>query len=147
MPREPSAAPYHDWNARIHAESYRSNAFARINDAAGRIVAIVNNYERLSFNFGPTLARWLGRADPQVSARLRAADEEQRARLGQRRRDGHGLRAPDRAALHPGRIGARSSCGGWPTSSAASAAPAEGLWLPETGVSPGDARDADRPRA
>lgn len=24
--REPSAAPFHDWNARIHAESYHANA-------------------------------------------------------------------------------------------------------------------------
>ena len=29
-PREPSAAPFHDWNARITAESYRANAYARI---------------------------------------------------------------------------------------------------------------------
>ena len=55
MEREPSAAPHHDWNARIHAECYRANAFARIHDADGRIEAIVNNYARLSFNFGPTL--------------------------------------------------------------------------------------------
>src|SRR5262249_23571944 len=78
MSREPSAAPYHDWNARIHAESYRANAFARIHDVRGHIAAIVNNYSRLSFNFGPTLARWIARADPQVEGRLRAADDEQR---------------------------------------------------------------------
>ena len=71
VPREPSAAPFHDWNARIHAECYRANAFARINDSAGRIEAIVDNYDRISFNFGPTLARWLGRHDPSVAARLR----------------------------------------------------------------------------
>ena len=82
MPREPSAAPYHDWNARIHAESYRSNAFARIHDGTGRITSIVNNYERLSFNFGPTRARWIGRHDPEVEARLRAADGVARARTG-----------------------------------------------------------------
>ena len=40
VPREPSAAPYHDWNARIHAESYRANAFARIHAGDGRIEAM-----------------------------------------------------------------------------------------------------------
>ena len=103
MPREPSAAPFHDWNARIHAECYRANAFARIHDGAGRIEAIVDNYDRMSFNFGPTLARWLGRHDPSVAARLREADAAQRQRLGQRRRDRAGVRAPDRAAVHRAR--------------------------------------------
>src|SRR4051812_28743737 len=80
--REPSAAPQHDWNARINGECYRANAFARIHDADGRIEAIVNNYARMSFNFGPTLARWLGRSDPDTHQRLRAADTEQRRRFG-----------------------------------------------------------------
>ena len=82
IPREPSAAPFHDWNERIDAESYRANAFARIHAGDGRIESIVNNYERLSFNVGPTLARWISRQDPAVEARLRAADVEQRQRLG-----------------------------------------------------------------
>jgi Domain of unknown function (DUF3536)/Glycosyl hydrolase family 57 len=80
--REPSAAPFHDWNARIHAECYRANAFARIHDRAGRIQSIVNNYSRLSFNFGPTLARWIQRNDPGTHLRLIAGDEEQQRRLG-----------------------------------------------------------------
>ncbi len=82
IPREPSAAPHHDWNARIHAECYRSNAFARVFAPDARIESIVNNYDRLSYNFGPTLARWIERHDPQVMLRLRAADEDQRRRLG-----------------------------------------------------------------
>jgi hypothetical protein len=80
--REPSAAPFHDWNARIHAECYRANAFARIHDRAGNIERIVNNYERLSYNFGPTLARWIERNDPRAHQRLFDADDDQRRRLG-----------------------------------------------------------------
>src|SRR5205807_7984405 len=57
--REPSAGPFHDWNERIAAESYRPNGFARIVDDHDRVVAIVNNYERLSFDIGPTLMSWL----------------------------------------------------------------------------------------
>ena len=82
IPREPSAAPFHDWNARIHSECYRANAFARIHDGAGRIESIVNNYDRLSFNFGPTLARFIEAHDPRTHERLRAADAAQRRRLG-----------------------------------------------------------------
>src|SRR5947209_4350187 len=72
--REPSAAPYHDWNDRITHESYRPNAFARILDDRNRVVGIVNNYERLSFDIGPTLAAWLDRHAPEVLDRMRQAD-------------------------------------------------------------------------
>jgi hypothetical protein len=82
LEREPSASPFHDWNQRIHSECYRANAFARIHDRAGRISAIVNNYQRMSFNFGPTLVRWMERYDLETHARLAAADAEQLGRLG-----------------------------------------------------------------
>ncbi|HUP69223.1 MAG TPA: DUF3536 domain-containing protein [Acidimicrobiales bacterium] len=72
--REASAAPFHDWNARIAAEAYRPNAAARILDDAGRVVAIVNNYERLSFDAGPTLMAWLERHEPDIYAAIVAAD-------------------------------------------------------------------------
>ena len=68
---EPSAAPFHDWNERIAAESYRPNAFARIFDGAGRVLAIVNNYEELSFNVGPTLMSWLERTSPTSTSGCR----------------------------------------------------------------------------
>jgi hypothetical protein len=135
MSREPSAAPYHDWNARIHAESYRANAFARIHDGAGKIAAIVNNYARLSFNFGPTLARWVSRHDPEVAARLRAADGEQRARLG---RGG----AIAQAYAHPIvpllNAADRRTQLLWGLSDFERrfGRKADGLWLPETAVSP-----------
>lgn len=83
--REPSAHPYHDWNERIHAECYRSNAVARILDEYGRVEGIVNNYAHLSFNFGPTLLAWLERHDPDAYARILEAD-----RQSVRRHDGHG---------------------------------------------------------
>jgi alpha-amylase/alpha-mannosidase (GH57 family) len=54
-----SAAPYHDWNERISAECYAPNGAARILNAKNQITRIVNNYARISFNFGPTLVAWL----------------------------------------------------------------------------------------
>ena len=83
--REESARPSHDWNERIHSECYRANAFARIVNGKGQIERIVNNYANLSFNFGPTLMRWLDAMHPETSARIVAADQ-----LGRHRHDGHG---------------------------------------------------------
>src|SRR4051812_7929978 len=54
-----SAAPFHDWNERITAECYGRNAAARIIDSEGRIESIVNNYSKISFNFGPTVLTWM----------------------------------------------------------------------------------------
>lgn len=74
VPIEPTAAPFSNWNERITAECYRPNAFARIFDDSGRIVRIVNNFERMSFDLGPTLARWLETAAPDVHDRIVAGD-------------------------------------------------------------------------
>jgi alpha-amylase/alpha-mannosidase (GH57 family) len=81
VPREPTAAPFPNWNARIHAECYRANAYARIYGPKQDVASIVNNYARLSFDLGPTLARWLERHDAQVMRRLRQGDADQQARL------------------------------------------------------------------
>ncbi|MEO1181201.1 MAG: glycoside hydrolase, partial [Cyanobacteria bacterium J06636_28] len=73
--RQPGAAPFHDWNERILRESYRPNAFARIMDHHGQVLQIVNNYEFLSFNIGPTLMSWLARHDIETYRRILAADK------------------------------------------------------------------------
>ncbi len=135
MPREPSAAPFHDWNARIHAECYRANAYARVHDGAGHISAIVDNYARLSFNFGPTLARWVGRHDAQVAARLRAADEAQRARTGRGGAIAQAYAHPIVPLLSP--VDKRTHLlWGLADFKNRFGRAADGLWLPETGVSP-----------
>jgi hypothetical protein len=83
--RQDSAHPYHDWNERINVECYRTNAFARILDHTNRIVNIVNNYARMSFNFGPTLLSWLERHSAITYRRILEADK-----LSQERCSGHG---------------------------------------------------------
>ena len=80
-----SAAPYHDWNARISAECYEPNTASRILDDEDWIVSIVNNYSRISFNFGPTLLSWMEHKNPSVYRAILSADRESRARFG-----GHG---------------------------------------------------------
>ncbi len=74
-----SAYPYHDWNARITAECYGPNAASRILDEQGRIVRIVNNYSKISFNFGPTLLSWLADKSPDVYEAILAADKMSQA--------------------------------------------------------------------
>jgi alpha-amylase/alpha-mannosidase (GH57 family) len=73
-----SAYPYHDWNARITAECYAPNAAARILDPERKIIDIVNNYSRISFNFGPTLLSWLERQQPDTYQAILAADQSSR---------------------------------------------------------------------
>ena len=74
-----SAYPYHDWNARITAECYGPNSASRILDEQDRIVRIVNNYSKISFNFGPTLLSWLEEKSPAVYQAILAADEMSQA--------------------------------------------------------------------
>ena len=80
-----SAFPYHDWNERITAECYAPNSGARIQNAEGRIIRIVNNYERISFNFGPTLLSWMETQAPRVYRGIIEADRSSKERFS-----GHG---------------------------------------------------------
>ena len=80
-----SAYPYHDWNERVTAECYARNAAARILDDNRHIVDIVNNYSKISFNFGPTLLSWMQDKDPEIYAAVLEAD-----RLSQQQFSGHG---------------------------------------------------------
>lgn len=80
-----SAQPYHDWNHRITAECYARNAASRILDSNKRIVDIINNYSKISFNFGPTLLSWMERKDPETYAAILEAD-----RMSLQNFQGHG---------------------------------------------------------
>ena len=80
-----SAAPYHDWNERVTAECYAPNTAARRVDEHNRVLDIVDNFEKISFNIGPTLFVWLERHRPEVYAKIIAAD-----RASVAARDGHG---------------------------------------------------------
>jgi alpha-amylase/alpha-mannosidase (GH57 family) len=71
-----SAGPYHDWNGRIARECYLPNGASRILDSERRISTIVNNYSRISFNFGPTLLSWMQESEPEGYQRILAGDRE-----------------------------------------------------------------------
>ncbi|WP_433967335.1 DUF3536 domain-containing protein [Tunturiibacter gelidiferens] len=80
-----SAAPYHDWNDRITAECYAPNGASRITNKQDEIIRIMNNYARMSFNFGPTLLSWLQDKAPRTYRMIVDADK-----FSAQRYSGHG---------------------------------------------------------
>ena len=80
-----SAFPYHDWNERITAECYASNAASRILDGEQRVMDIVSNYAKMNFNFGPTVLSWMELASPEVYQAILDADKQ-----SMQWRSGHG---------------------------------------------------------
>ena len=133
VPREASAAPYHDWNERILAECYRPVTEARILDHEGRIADILNTLEWMSWDAGPTLLRWLAREAPDTYGAFLEADRRSLERTG----FGNALAAPYHHVILPlasrrekvtevrwGMEDFRRRFGREP----------DGMWLPETAV-------------
>jgi alpha-amylase/alpha-mannosidase (GH57 family) len=71
-----SSHPYHDWNERISAECYGPNSASRILDENRVIKNIVNNYAKISFNFGPTLLSWMEVNDRETYEAILEADKQ-----------------------------------------------------------------------
>jgi len=71
-----SAYPYHDWNERVAAECYAPNTASRTLDSEDYITQIVNNYTKMSFDFGPTLLAWMEEKAPDVYQAVLEADRE-----------------------------------------------------------------------
>ncbi len=71
-----SALPFHDWNERINKECYNPNSVSKIVDSRNRILDMVNNYEHISYNFGPTLLSWMEKFAPLTYERIIKADIE-----------------------------------------------------------------------
>ena len=80
-----SAHPYHDWNERITAECYAPNTASRILDGKSVIKNIINNYSKISFNYGPTLLSWMKVNDAPTHDAIIEADRESARHFG-----GHG---------------------------------------------------------
>src|SRR5262249_20792818 len=80
-----SAPPSHDWNERVTAECYAPNTAARRLGPDNRIIDVVNNFAKISFNVGPTLLVWLERHAPDTYAKILEAD-----RVSVAAREGHG---------------------------------------------------------
>lgn len=80
-----SAHPFHDWNERIADECYTPNTQARILESEGRLQDVLNNYEYISFDFGPTLLSWMEQRCRDTYQAILDADA-----VSVERRSGHG---------------------------------------------------------
>jgi alpha-amylase/alpha-mannosidase (GH57 family) len=82
VPLDLTAAPDHDWNERITRECYAPLAAVPIRNSDGEVTRTVNCYEWLSFDVGPTLARWLEREHRDVYQAMQAGDRQSVKRTG-----------------------------------------------------------------
>ena len=80
--REPTAAPFHDWNQRIESECYAPMASARVLGPDGNVAHRDNLYAEMSFDVGPTLFEWMEKSAPATYAAILEADRISAARLG-----------------------------------------------------------------
>jgi len=69
IPREVGAEPFHDFNEKITAECYQPNA-------------AVGNFERISFDLGPTLAAWMSAHAADTYQRIVQSDRASVERFG-----------------------------------------------------------------
>ncbi len=110
---DPTSAPFPSWNARISAECYRPNAER-------------GNLDHITFDVGPTLTGWMAAEDPDVLARIAAAD--------------HGANAVAQGYHHvilplaSARDRRTEICWGLRDFALRFGRPAAGFWLPETAV-------------
>jgi alpha-amylase/alpha-mannosidase (GH57 family) len=129
-----SAAPYHDWNERICAECYAPNGAARIVNAKNQITRIVNNYARISFNFGPTLLSWLKENAARTYRMI--LDGESRSRQRNRGHSSAMAQVYNHMILPLANARDRVTQIRWGIADYENSfgAPPEGMWLPETAV-------------
>ncbi len=127
-----TAAPYHDWNERICAECYAPNGAARVVNVKNQITRIVNNYARISFNFGPTLLSWLKENAPRTYRMV--LDGEGRSRQRNRGHSSAMAQVYNHMILPLANARDRATQIRWGIADYENSfgAPPEGIWLPET---------------
>src|SRR3984957_16076407 len=129
-----SAYPYHDWNERITAECYAPNAASRILDSENRILKMLNNYAKMSFNFGPTVLSWMKEQAPRIYQAILDAD-----RCSGEQFSGHGsaiAQGYNHMILPLANRRDKVTQGKWGIADFESrfGRRPEGMWLPETAV-------------
>ena len=127
-----TAAPYHDWNERICAECYAPNGAARVLNVKNQITRIVNNYARISFNFGPTLLSWLRENAPRTYRMI--LDGEGRSRPRNRGHSSAMAQVYNHMILPLANARDRATQIRWGIADYENSfgAPPEGMWLSET---------------
>ncbi len=80
--KQPGAAPFINFNEKILHECYASNTHSRFLDETGKIISLNNNFEYISFNFGPTLLSWIEKHHKDTHDKIVEADKNSIKRLG-----------------------------------------------------------------
>lgn len=141
---EPSAAPDHDWNARINRECYErlggveirardKRAAQRDPDARSGLLRVVNMYAWCSFDAGATLCEWLQQEAPQTMQLMIDGDRASVKRLGH----GNAIAAPYHHVILPlasRRDKVTEVRWGLADFKRRFGRDAEGMWLPECAV-------------
>lgn len=130
-----SASPYMDWNERIYFDCYNANAHSRYLSGVRRILSMTNNYEYISFNFGPTLLSWLASMHPETYNLIIEADKKSVERLGH----GNAMAQSFNHTILPlcTEEEARAQIvWGMKDFSLRFGREAEGMWMPETAINP-----------
>jgi hypothetical protein len=130
-----TASPFPDWNERIHADCYKANSLSRYLSGVRRILSLTNNYAYLSFNFGPTLLSWMEKYHRNTYRLILEADKQSKERLG----FGNAIAQAYNHTILPlcteedARVQIR-----WGLEDFAQrfSRKADGIWLPETAISP-----------
>ncbi len=141
---EPSAAPDHDWNARIDRECYARlaaaegrrrdpRAAARDPDARAGLARLINLYAWCSFDVGATLCEWLESGAPDTLAAMQVGDRASVRRWGH----GNAIAAPYHHVILPlasRRDKVTEIRWGMADFRRRFGRDAEGMWLPECAV-------------
>lgn len=118
--KEPSAAPFSNWNERVTAECYHPNA-------------LKGNFKRISFNLGGTLAKWMDASRPDTYNRILTDSQAVHAKYG----FGNGIAQAVHHTILPLARGRDKRCQvAWGVSSfkVRFGYQPQGIWLPEMAV-------------
>lgn len=73
--KQDSAYPFHNWNEKIIDECYLPNCYSKVVDSSNKIMHIVNNFEFINFNIGPTLFSYIEKNFPNVYKKIIEGDK------------------------------------------------------------------------
>ena len=127
--RQPSAAPYHDWNLRISAECYGPLGRAQVLRPDGSTESRRNLWADISFDLGPTLGVWMDHHAPDIAELVADGDSAAAGHAAMAHPWVHAI-----LPLTPARD--RLTVVGWGAAEfhRRFGRGASGMWLPETAV-------------
>ena len=135
IPRQETGSRYLNWNEKIYQDCYSANAHSRYLSPDGKIISLTNNFAYISFNFGPTLLKWMHETHPDTEDLLVQADRDSMERLGHGNAMAQGFNHTI-LALDKVKDARLQIEWGAKDFEARFSRKAEGMWLAEAGINP-----------